>query len=105
MHKCGKKIKVISVNAPHANKCPCGTDMPFDCCKDVHVKVKINDNQKVSKSAVDFRLSQIKQFAVAPIMAIGEPTPQVRVFDFSSIHAPPFKDKLPVFLRNSVFRI
>jgi hypothetical protein len=105
IHKCGKKIKVISVNAAHENKCPCGTDMPFDCCKDFHVKVKIQDSQKVSKSSLDFRLSEIKQFAFASDLKIAEPSSQVQVFDFSSYHAPPFKSKRPVYLTNSIFLI
>jgi len=105
MHKCGKKIKVIAINAPHGAKCPCGTDMPFNCCTDFHVKVKIDDNQKLSKSAIGFRLGEIRHFVFTHEVKIGVPTSRARVFDFATIHAPPFKDRIPVFLWNNVFRI
>ena len=105
LHWCGKKVKVVSVNAAHETKCPCGTEMPFDCCKDVHLNVKVSDSQKCSK-----HISNPKQihFNLLPnfvILAIGEPASQVEVFDFSSYHAPPFKSKAPVYITNSIFRI
>jgi hypothetical protein len=105
LHKCGKKVKVIEINSPHGAKCPCGTAMPFDCCKDVHLSVKIDDSQKITKSSLSFRLNVFKQFDLPVIIKIGETVTRVNVFDFSSYHAPPFKNKQPVYLINSIFRI
>jgi len=105
LHKCGKKVRVVEINAPHGAKCPCGTSMSMNCCKDVHLSVKIVDSQKANKSFVVFRIQDFKQFDFPVTVKIGEPVSQVPVFDFSSYHAPPFKNKQPVYLTNSIFRI
>ena len=105
LHKCGKKIKVIAVNAPHGAKCPCGTDMPFDCCKDIHLSVQIKDEQKTSEAIIVSHTGYFNLIAIPVELSIGAPSSQVEVFDFTSYHAPPFKSKQPVYLTNSIFRI
>ena len=106
LHKCGKKIKVISVNASHKVKCPCGVDMPFDCCKDIHLSVKIVDAQQSSKSTITPQSINFKLLSLQTLIALSEPCfSQVESFDFSNYHAPPFKSKQPVYLTNSIFRI
>ncbi len=105
LHKCGKKIKIVSVNASHKSKCPCGTNMPFNCCKDVHLSIKIDKEQKCSKSIIIPHSNDIKQFLTLPVFTLGELSSQIEVFDFSSYHAPPFKNWQPVYLTNCTFRI
>ena len=105
LHKCGKKIKVVSLNSSHENKCPCGTEMPFDCCKDIHVCVKIIDAQKESKQISVQHSTNFKSQNIPVILSIGKPSSQVDAFNFANYHAPPFKNKLPVYLANNIFRI
>lgn len=106
LHKCGKKIKVISVNALHKSKCPCGVDMPFDCCKDIHLSVKIVDAQKSSKSTITPHPLNFKLLSTQTLISINKPCfAQFGFFDFSNYHAPPFKCKQPVYLTNRIFRI
>ena len=106
LHKCGKQIKIISVNANHKSKCPCGTDMPFGCCKDIHLSVKIVDSQKCSNSTIIPQSNFFKQVFTQTLITLCETCfSQNDVFDFSNYHAPPFKSKHPVYLTNSVFLI
>jgi hypothetical protein len=105
LHKCGKKIRAISINAPHKSKCPCGIKMPAGCCKDFHLLIKIVDAQQESKCILIQTNNLFKQVDYPEILILGETYSHFEVFDFSSYHAPPFKIKLPVYLVNSVFRI
>jgi len=79
--------------------------MPFDCCKDVHLSVKIDDSQKTNKCVTDFRLNEFKQLDFSLTVKFNEPVSHIPAFDFSSYHAPPFRNKQPVYLTNSIFRI
>ncbi len=105
LHKCGKKIRAISINAPHKSRCPCGTKMPAGCCKDFHLSLKIVDSQKESKSILIKASNDFKNFSYPVNLTADKTHPHFELFDFSSYHAPPFKIKLPVYLVNSVFLV
>ena len=105
LHKCGKKIRVVSINASHETKCPCGSEMPFGCCKDFHVSVKLTDNQKTTSQLYIPKNNFVKQLSTIYSFSVLVPPSQVIVFDFVNYHAPPFKSKQPVYLTNSIFRI
>lgn len=80
--------------------------MPFDCCKDIHVSVKIVDAQKSSKSTITPQSINFKLLSTQTLLTFCEQClAQVEVFDFSNYHSPPFKSKHPVYLTNSVFLI
>lgn len=104
-HKCGKKIRVVSINAAHENKCPCGSKMPFNCCKDVHISLKLSENQKNSSQIIipgNIFFKHISYFVSILVFDFSAP---LFVFDFTNYHAPPFKSKQPVYLTNNVFII
>ena len=105
LHWCCKKVKIVSVNSSHESRCPCGTNMPFGCCKDVYLSVKIVDAQKNTKHIIVPCSIDFKQLCTYVVPSIGEPFSKIVAFDFSNYHAPPFKSKTPVYLTNSIFRI
>lgn len=105
LHKCGKKIRAISINAPHKSRCPCGTKMPAGCCKDFHLSLKIVDSQQESKCILIQAYNHFIQVDRPVNLILGETHSHFEIFDFSSYHAPPFKIKLPVYLVNSVFLV
>ena len=78
--------------------------MPADCCKDVHIAVKIKDNQCLSKNSGGPKQFDFKQFQFCAV-TIGECLPKIGAFDFSKYHAPPFKFRPPIYLTAKVFRI
>ena len=105
LHKCGKKIRVVSINAAHENKCPCGSKMPLNCCKDVHISLKLSENQKNSSQIIipgNIFFKHISYFVSFLVFDFSSP---LFVFDFTNYHAPPFKSKQPVYLTNNVFII
>ena len=67
--------------------------------------VQIDDEQKTSKPVFISQTIDFKLTAFPVELTIGKPISQVEVFDFTSYHAPPFKNKQPVYLTNSIFRI
>ena len=106
LHWCGNKVKLVSVDSAHKKKCPCNKKMPPGCCKDVHVSVKLIENQKAPSHLTIPNKSFVKQVsAVGSLSVSTSSSQQVEVFDFANYHAPPFKSKLPVYLAISVFRI
>jgi hypothetical protein len=104
-HWCGKKIRLVSIASSHEKKCPCGTKMRPGCCKDVHAYFKITDNQKISSQVVLPVNSFAKALTTVAFQKSEKLFAQVEVFDISNYHAPPFKTKLPVYLRSSILRI
>ena len=105
LHWCGKKVKIVYVNSSHESRCPCGTNMPFGCCKDVHLTLKIVDAQKSTDQIIVPCSVDFKQICTYVVPSIVEPFSKIVAFDFSNYHAPPFKSKTPVYLTNSIFRI
>lgn len=103
IHWCCNKISSISFGTPTPNKCK-ACKATKNCCKDVHLVIKITDNQYGSSALVihenhpDWNIPIINEVAFSNLT-------QKSVFDFSSYHAPPYKSKQPVYLANSVFRV
>ena len=104
VHWCGKKVKLIAFDSPHEKKCPCSKKMPAGCCKDIHVSAKLTDNQKAA-SQLTAPNNCSKQLNSVVSLLVSKPVSHVIVFDFTRYHAPPFKNKLPVYLANHIFRI
>ena len=105
VHWCGKTVRVVDLNASHHTKCPCKTNMPKGCCKDKHLLVKLTDEYR-NLACVDFLKSFTTFNALASVfIQTITPTTPTLVFDFSRYHAPPFKSKESIYLRNRIFRI
>jgi hypothetical protein len=103
IHWCCKKISSFSIGAPQPDKCkPCKAKSK--CCKDAHLVVKITGSQYNSPSVI-LRANFIKQLATFINTTSSSLFRQDRVFDFTNYHAPPFKNKLPVYLANNIFRV
>ena len=79
--------------------------MNYGCCKDVHLNVKITDAQKTGPSIIVRNATDFKQIYTPVALTIGETVNKIILFDFTFYHAPPFKNKQPVYLMNSIFRI
>ena len=74
------------------------------CCKDKQKLVKLESDQKVSL----FEYSFVKYFDgpfFYPIETGSVYKTFSPVLEYPTTHAPPFKEKVPVFIRNCVFRI
>lgn len=104
-HWCGKKLRIVAIDSVHEKKCPCSKKMSTGCCNDVHVSVKLTDSQKASAQVIAPTQNLVKNLDVAIVLAILFTNSNVKVFDFSKYHAPPFKFKQPVYLSINVFRI
>jgi hypothetical protein len=104
-HWCGKKIRFVSIDSPHEKKCPCGKKMRPGCCKDVHAYLKIKDTQKVSSQVILPANSFVKALTVMGFPKSEKLFAQVEIFDIANYHAPPFKTKLPSYLRGGILRI
>jgi hypothetical protein len=77
---------------------------PKGCCKDEQKLIKVESDQKatlfeysVNKQIDDLICHSIEFTSIYPIFS--------PVIDNPTSHAPPFKEKVPVFIRNCVFRI
>lgn len=105
LHWCGKSVKIVTINSSHQKKCPCGKKMPSKCCKDVHVSVKITDNQKASAQLSAPQNNFVKQISTCIIALVLTPFSDNCLNDFSCYHAPPFKTKQPAYISNHIFRI
>ncbi len=105
LHRCGKSVKAVSVNASHKTKCPCKKNMPSGCCKDIHLKIKISDSQKNVQHLSFNNVSCDNHLFGTVILSDSEVFTNIRIFDFSLYHAPPFKIKQPVYLTNCIFLI
>ena len=105
IHRCGNKVKVITIDSPHEKKCPCSKKMPSGCCKDVHLSLKLTDNHKTATQLAVPNNNFVKQLSVIASFETLNPISQVTLFDFTYYYAPPFKSKQPVYLANSIFRI
>jgi len=74
------------------------------CCKDEQKQVKIEKDQ----DATSFQYNFSKQFEVLSSYSLVSYFPTYiisPVLEFPTTHAPPFEEKVPVFVRNCVFRI
>lgn len=103
IHWCCNKINSVSFGTPKPDKCS-HCKAKSSCCRDVHITVRITNNQHGSS------LVTVGGNSVKPLVAVVNTIPftsssQERVFDFTNYHAPPFKSKLPVYLSNSVFKV
>ncbi len=103
IHWCCNKINSISFGVPKHDRCN-HCNATSSCCKDVHITVKITDNQHGS-SFLTVAGNQINC-----LIAVVNPIPVTtfshkRIFDFTSYHAPPFACTQPVYIVNSVFRV
>jgi hypothetical protein len=105
LHWCGKSVKLVTFDSAHEKKCPCSKKMSSSCCKDVHVSIKLSDNQKNASRVIAPSNDFVKHFNFAICLFVSLPASQVEAFDFADYHAPPFKSKQPVYLANSVFLI
>lgn len=106
LHRCGKKITIIELNSSHKRQCPCGKKMPSNCCKDVRLSFKIADDQKCSNNFITPQTVNFNHLYTLPSVSLcNECFSQKAIFDFSCYHAPPNKNKQPVYLINSIFRI
>ena len=74
------------------------------CCNDAQKTFRVDKDQKVSESA--FQFLTISSVAIA-VTHIDLPLiySSTLVADNATAHAPPFRDALPIFLRNRNFRI
>ncbi len=105
LHKCGKKIKVINLNSSHETKCPCGKEMPLNCCKDIQLMVKLNDNHKVAQSTPAINLNFVKLFTAAFYLSEVFQRLQLSDTSFENYHSPPDLHRQAVYLVIGVFRI
>ncbi len=104
-HWCGKKLSVVSVGSSHDDKCSCSKKMSKGCCSDATIAVKITDSQKAT-SQINFPSGIFtKQISSTVLLTFNFTDIQLKAFDFSRFHAPPFKSKQPVYLMNSVYRV
>src|SRR5436190_10471328 len=94
-HWCGKRVKLISIYAAHENKCPCGKKMSKGCCKDVHLWIKLSQNQKSSSQQPGSCIASnsIKETKVIDIFSLSKISSPFIVIDFTKYHAPPYKYK------------
>ena len=105
VHWCGGKISSVKFQSITAPECRCGKKMLPGCCKDFQTLIKLTDNQKAGSSfsfPKDFQ-TEIQQFTTAS--KTGLLYFELQTFDYFKDKVPPFKNKLPVYLVNKVFRI
>jgi hypothetical protein len=105
LHWCGKNVRLVAFDSAHEKKCPCSKKMSSSCCKDVHVSIKLSDNQKNVSCIVSPGNNFVKYFSSVICLFVSLPASQFEAFDFANYHAPPFKSKQPVYLTNSIFRV
>lgn len=74
------------------------------CCKDKHVQIKLNKDQKATETAYQF---SALLFIALPGTATMLPDLYVAsyIVGYPTTNAPPNPNKVPVFLRNRAFRI
>lgn len=74
------------------------------CCKDEQKQVKIEKDQKIAGTTFNFENPLSKSFVQTPVdfssFEITSP-----VIAYSTAHAPPQTENIPLFLRNCIFRI
>ena len=74
------------------------------CCKDEQRHIQIEKDQKAAAFQYNFnKLSNVLTF-----YSIIEYTPVYHispVLEYTTAHAPPFNERVPLFVRNCVFRI
>lgn len=104
-HRCGKKIRFVSIDSSHEKKCPCGKNMRPGCCKDFHVYLKITGAQKASSQIILSTNSFTKTLIAVAFQESEKPFHQVGIFDITNYHAPPYKTKLPFYLAGGILRV
>ena len=74
------------------------------CCKDEQKQLKTEKDQKTTESALQlfkpFPIGTALNHANLPVIYTSS-----LIVEQPTAHAPPFKEKVPVFIRNCVFRI
>ncbi len=75
------------------------------CCKDELTQIKIEKDQKASLVQNDFGKQLSDLTPHYSIVKDNSACSLSVVLEYSNIHAPPFKEKVPEFIRNCVFRI
>ena len=110
MHYCMGKLVEWSLQHDSKNKDKCkkcgmkNSANKKGCCKDEQKHIQIEKDQKDATLQYNF----IKQSHAPASYSITESvfiyiiSP---VLEFTTTHAPPFKEKAPAFIRNCVFRI
>ena len=74
------------------------------CCKDEQKFIKVEKDQKASVFGYSFlkHFDDLISYSVGTTSVYNAFSP---VLEYTTSHAPPFKEKVPVFIRNCVFRI
>jgi hypothetical protein len=74
------------------------------CCKDEQKHIQIEKDQKGSAFQYNFnkQLDVLSSYSIAECTLVYLISP---VLEYTTTHAPPFKEKAPLFVRNCIFRI
>ena len=110
LHYCMGKLVEWGLNhdSKKKDKCnSCGMNNSADkkgCCKDEQKHIQIEKDQKTAAFQCDFN----KQFEAPALYSVVESTASYcisPVLEYTTTHAPPFKEKAPAFIHYRVFRI
>ena len=105
MHKCGGKVTHLGINSLAKSKCGCGKQMDADCCKDVQVKIKINNNdyQSSINKVIFSNFWKVIETSIFSELR-GEFSNYFLISNgYSLNHSPPINNKAPAYLVNCVF--
>jgi hypothetical protein len=102
---CCGKLKSTSINLAHEQKQKCGGEGKTDgCCKTKYQSIKVKDNHVAGEIAS----IPSKHFVVLHLLASSFEA--ITLVDHSlnvanASHAPPLKEKVPIYILNCVYRI
>lgn len=105
IHYCGNDISSISLFSKHINKNCCCNKMKCDCCSDHNFSTKLHKaHESQTKISVDFKL-KFEDYNTQAVKSDNWSTINDPAFNYPINHIPPLIGKVPVFVRNMVFRI